>query len=442
MAGACPHAAIGGRKMPDHVIRIANLGKQYRIGRQSGRYATLRDTLARLLASPFGGASGASRPSDDHIWALRNVSFDVPRGAVVGIIGRNGAGKSTLLKILSRITEPTEGHVEIQGRIGSLLEVGTGFHAELTGRENVYLNGAILGLRAAEIERRFDEIVGFAEVEQFVDTPVKHYSSGMYLRLAFAVAAHLDPEILLVDEVLAVGDLEFQKKCIGKISDVARGGRTVLFVSHNMVTVQRLCSSALLLDRGQVVQLGPVDQVVDRYVSQSDGAAAGAAGFRPGSRGGTGWARVVDMRLLDEQGHAVGAVPCDADLLFEIDMELRDAVSSGASLRGLVLELSICSALGQPLLSLMNVDDSGVDLPAASSCRVQVRLRGPTFVPGRYSVNVFLGLPYLQHVDEVLDALRFDILPPRQPWRPYELHEARGVVCRKADWTRVELASV
>lgn len=424
--------------MSDVVIRIANLGKQYRIGRQPRTYGTLRDALARLLTPPFArDRREASPATDEWIWALRNVSIDVPRGAVVGIIGRNGAGKSTLLKVLSRITEPTEGHAEIQGRVGSLLEVGTGFHAELTGRENVYLNGAILGMRTAEIGRRFDEIVAFAEVEQFVDTPVKHYSSGMYLRLAFAVAAHLDPEILLVDEVLAVGDLEFQKKCIGKISDVARGGRTVLFVSHNMVTVQRLCSSAVLLERGQIAQLGPAGEVVARYVAQSDGSAA-PADFRPGSRSGTGWARVVGMRMLDEYGRAVGAVPCDADLRFEVDLALRDAVSSGASLRGLVLELGICSALGQPILSLMNVDDSGVELPAASSCRVQVRLPGPTFVPGRYSVNVFLGLPYLQHVDEVLDAVRFDILPPRKPWRPYELYESRGLVCRRAEWQHVE----
>ena len=193
----------------------------------------------------------------------------------------------------------------------------------------------------------------------------------------------------------------------------------------------------LLLERGQIAQLGPAGEVVARYVAQSDGSAA-PADFRPGSRSGTGWARVVGMRMLDEYGRAVGAVPCDADLRFEVDLALRDAVSSGASLRGLVLELGICSALGQPILSLMNVDDSGVDLPAASSCRVQVRLPGPTFVPGRYCVNVFLGLPYLQHVDEVLDAVRFDILPPRKPWRPYELYESRGLVCRRAEWQHVE----
>ena len=228
--------------MSDIVIRVDSLSKQYRIGGKQEGYRTLRDTLTETFVSPFrrarkllrGHAYGAAE-LDEIIWALRDISFEVKRGEVVGIIGRNGAGKTTLLKILSRITEPTEGYAEIHGRVGSLLEVGTGFHPELTGRENIYLNGAILGMKKAEIERKFDEIVDFAEIEKFIDTPVKHYSSGMYVRLAFAVAAHMEPEILLVDEVLAVGDAAFQKKCLGKMGEVAEGGRTVLFVSHNML---------------------------------------------------------------------------------------------------------------------------------------------------------------------------------------------------------------
>jgi lipopolysaccharide transport system ATP-binding protein len=420
--------------MSDVAIRIDNLGKRYNIGTSRAGYATLRDVLVHTVT----GRTHPHQPSTASvIWALRNVSCDVRHGEVVGIIGRNGAGKSTLLKILARITEPTEGGVQIQGRVGSLLEVGTGFHAELTGGENIYLNGAILGMKRVEIARCFDEIVAFAEVEQFVDTPVKHYSSGMYMRLAFSVAAHLDPEILLVDEVLAVGDAEFQKKCIGKISAVARDGRTVLFVSHNMVAVQRLCSRALLLEHGCLAALGPVSDIVGRYLGDGEPLAAPSA-FTPAGRSGTGWARVGGVRVLDEHGRAVGALPCDADLSFEVDLEVCRPASGGASLRGLVLELSICSALGQPLLSLMNVDDNGVDLPAASACRVRVRLPGPTFIPGRYTVNIFLGIPFIQHVDEVPDALRFDLLPPRRPWRPYELYESRGLVCRRADWQRVD----
>jgi lipopolysaccharide transport system ATP-binding protein len=236
--------------MSDVAIRVEGLGKQYRLGGPRERYDTLRDQI-RKWSSLRGLLRRATRAEHrPPFWALKDVSFEVEPGEVVGIIGRNGAGKSTLLKILSRITEPTEGAADIHGRVGSLLEVGTGFHPELTGRENVYLNGAILGMRRAEIGRKFDEIVAFAEVEKFIDTPVKHYSSGMYMRLAFAVAAHLEPEILIVDEVLAVGDAEFQKKCLGKMGDVAKSGRTVLFVSHNMQTIANLCQLCICLKDG------------------------------------------------------------------------------------------------------------------------------------------------------------------------------------------------
>ncbi len=255
--------------MSDLAIRAESLSKLYRIGAAQSRHTTLCDTLAAGFAAPFRrvaallrGRAPAPLPS---LWAIRDVSFEVARGEVMGVIGRNGAGKSTLLKILSRITEPTAGRAELHGRVGSLLEVGTGFHLELSGRENVYLNGAILGMRRAEIDAKFDEIVAFAEVERFIDTPVKHYSTGMHLRLAFAVAAHLEPEILLVDEVLAVGDAAFQKKCMGKMEDVASQGRTVLFVSHNLGSVRELCTTSLVLHEGMVHYRGPVVEGLARY---------------------------------------------------------------------------------------------------------------------------------------------------------------------------------
>jgi lipopolysaccharide transport system ATP-binding protein len=250
--------------MTDIAIKVQGLGKRYRIGKRES-YRTIREAVMSAIWAPARRLRRGDRDAET-FWALKDVGFEVERGQVVGIIGRNGAGKSTLLKILSRITEPTEGRVEITGRVGSLLEVGTGFHAELTGRENVYLNGAILGMKRAEIAKKFDEIVAFSEIEKFLDTPVKHYSSGMYMRLAFAVAAHLEPEILIVDEVLAVGDASFQKKCLGKMSDVAQHGRTVLFVSHNMNAVNSLCGRAVWLNEGRVRLDGPAAAVVSKYL--------------------------------------------------------------------------------------------------------------------------------------------------------------------------------
>ena len=260
-----------GTHMSDVVIDARGLGKRYRIGARPQRYRTLRDAMMEIgtrpldLFRPGRGSRPAPRAAGETIWALRGVSFAVRRGDVVGLIGRNGAGKSTLLKLLSRITEPTEGHAALHGRVGSLLEVGTGFHNELTGRENIYLNGSILGMKKREIDRKFDEIVSFAEVEKFIDTPVKHYSSGMYVRLAFAVAAHLEPEILLVDEVLAVGDAAFQRKCLGKIGEVAHAGRTVLFVSHNMGAVRSLCNQGILLDGGMIREAENLGACIESY---------------------------------------------------------------------------------------------------------------------------------------------------------------------------------
>ena len=257
--------------MSDVAIRCEGLSKRYRIGERE-RYQTLRGAITHAAAAPFrilrNGARADEGSTSSDLWALDDVSFEVRRGDIVGIIGRNGAGKSTLLKTLSRITKPTLGHAQIHGRVGSLLEVGTGFHSELTGRENIYLNAAILGMRRAEVDRKFDEIVAFAEVEKFIDTPVKRYSSGMYVRLAFAVAAHLETEILLIDEVLAVGDAEFQKKCLGKLGDFSRTGRTVLFVSHNMQAIQSLCSSAFLIDGGRLICRDTPQSAVARYLSK------------------------------------------------------------------------------------------------------------------------------------------------------------------------------
>src|SRR5271168_1359321 len=250
--------------MTETVIHVEGLGKRYRVGERE-RYLALRDVLTRAFTAPFRRAQ--ERRTRDYLWALRDVSFDVQQGEVVGLIGRNGAGKTTLLKILSRITRPTTGSAEIHGRVGSLLEVGTGFHPELTGRENVFLSGAVLGMRKGEIVRKFEEIVDFAGVERYIDTPLKHFSTGMQMRLAFAVAAHLEPEILFVDEVLAVGDIEFQKKCLGKMQEVSKSGRTIVFVSHQMNQIRRLCGRALWIDDGQIRESGPTASVIGKYES-------------------------------------------------------------------------------------------------------------------------------------------------------------------------------
>ncbi|OGO66105.1 MAG: hypothetical protein A2030_06795 [Chloroflexi bacterium RBG_19FT_COMBO_50_10] len=342
--------------MNDIAIRVENLGKRYRIGTAPERYKTLRDTLVAGLNAPIrrlrrGISTGHSASGSNMIWALRDISFEVPRGKVLGIVGRNGAGKSTLLKILSRVTEPTEGSAEIYGRVGSLLEVGTGFHPELTGRENIYLNGAILGMKRLEIERKFDEIVAFSEVEQFIDTPVKRFSSGMYLRLAFAVAAHLEPEILVVDEVLAVGDAEFQRKCMGKMSDVAQAGRTVLFVSHNMSAVLRLTEETLVLDKGRLVYRAPTPQAVDYYMAAgftgagehawtSDEIPAGAAPFTP-----------LVLRLRDNKGQVVDTLRSTEPISVEIEYRLDQPIT------GLRVGIYLLTMRGEYVFTSFDLDD-------------------------------------------------------------------------------------
>lgn len=311
-------------------IKVAGVGKSYRIAARQEKYRTLRDSVSRALATPYyrlrarfsgcGGPIGGSRHETFH--ALQDVSFQIAQGEVVGIVGRNGAGKSTLLKVLSRITEPDAGSVEYFGRVGSLLEVGTGFHPELTGRENVYLNGAILGMRRQEIDAKFDEIVDFAEMDRFIDTPVKHYSSGMQLRLAFAVAAHLEPEILLVDEVLAVGDARFQKKCLSKMEDVGQHGRTVLFVSHNMPAVTRLCKRCLLLESGRLVKDGPAHEVVSAYLHSDTGTTAEREWADADSAPGGEIARLRAVKVRDQDGLISEALdirqPVTIEMTFEV----------------------------------------------------------------------------------------------------------------------------
>lgn len=313
--------------MPDVVIRVDGLGKQYRIGKNE-RYKALRDTITDAFYAPFRIAKSkllrtkrSEEPFSDIIWALRGVSFEVKAGEVVGVIGRNGAGKSTLLRILSRITEPTAGRAEICGKVGSLLEVGTGFHPELTGRENIYLNGAILGMNRAEIQRKFDEIVAFSEVEKFIDTPVKHYSSGMQMRLAFSVAAHLEPEILLVDEVLAVGDASFQKKCLNKMQDVGQQGRTVLFVSHNMASITRLCQRTVLLNEGSVAADDLSHRVVSVYLKSGVGTAA-VREWGSSRAPGNDIVRLLAVRVRTEQGAIADSIDIRKPVGIEMEYEV------------------------------------------------------------------------------------------------------------------------
>jgi lipopolysaccharide transport system ATP-binding protein len=394
----------------DLAIRCEGIDKQYRIGQRES-YRALRDTVTDAVTAPFrrvraAWQGGAGRPSNgtSTIWALKDVSFEVRVGEVVGIIGRNGAGKSTLLKILSRITKPTRGWAEIQGRVGSLLEVGTGFHPELTGRENVYLNGAILGMKKAEIARKFDEIVAFAEVEQFIDTPVKRYSSGMYMRLAFAVAAHLDTEILLVDEVLAVGDAQFQKRCLGKMGDVATRGRTVLFVSHNMGSITRLCGNAIWIDRGVVRLQGKSSEVVSAYTGQGAlhvGERVWAAGEAPGDE----YACLRRVRICQPSG-----VPCTAiDITRSFHIEVETEVLR--PLREMAVCLKILSGTGDVVLHTTEVmsRQEGPRNPGhwLSSCEIPAY----SLNVGHYLVSLSADIPHYKVLFECDGALSWTVEP-------------------------------
>jgi lipopolysaccharide transport system ATP-binding protein len=340
--------------MSDIAIRVENLSKQYRIGLAQERPDTLRDVLVngfRRLRHIFGGNGDRHGDNPSYIWALKDISFNVKKGQVLGIIGRNGAGKSTLLKILSRVTNPTEGYGEIHGRVGSLLEVGTGFHSELSGRENIYLNGAILGMRRDEIDRKFDEIVAFSEVDKFIDTPVKRYSSGMYLRLAFAVAAHLEPEILVVDEVLAVGDAEFQRKCLGKMNDVAQEGRTVLFVSHNMSAILRLTHEAIVLDRGRIVMRAPTPEAVDYYLNLGLSKQGERQWLPEESDKSVEPFRPIALRILNTQGNIVDTVNAAEGFIIEMEYHLSEAIT------GLRVGLYMMTTRGEYVFTTFDTDD-------------------------------------------------------------------------------------
>jgi len=385
--------------MSDIAIRVENLGKRYRIGERRETHGTLRDTLMQALGAPLRAwRDRGNRKGKAEIWALQDVSFDVHRGDVLAVIGRNGAGKSTLLKILSRIARPTVGRAWIHGRVGSLLEVGTGFHPELTGRENIYLNGAILGMTKTEIDRKFDEIVAFAELEKFLDTPVKHYSSGMYMRLAFAVAAHLEPDILLVDEVLAVGDAAFQKKCLGKMGEVAKEGRTVLFVSHNMATIQRLCHSALLLDSGRMTACGTVSDVIQLYLKE------GATPVQRWERSLLPTSDIYFQRiyLTDDTGEMLDHVTTASQLRIVMEYVVQRRC------RNLQVSVDLLDSNGD-LIFASNPQDVGVDSPeqAGHYCAV-VCLPPQILLPKLYGIRTNLWVPWDGMLDTV-DSLRFSV---------------------------------
>ena len=368
-------------------IDVAGLGKEYHIGGPQKNHYRLTDQLVDIATAPFrrarrllrGQASGAAE-LDQAIWAIKDVSFQIKAGEVVGIIGRNGAGKSTLLKILSGITDPTDGYADIYGRVGSLLEVGTGFHPELTGRENVFLNGAILGMRKSEIERKFDEIVAFAEIDKFIDTPVKHYSSGMYVRLAFSVAAHLEPEILLIDEVLAVGDMAFQRKCLGKMDDVAQAGRTVIFVSHNMGLLQTLCQRGIFLQHGTVDTDGTITEAVDAYLQTLEEVRTHDLSKRT-DRKGVGHARLVNAEVttLGNGSSSILKTGHPAQFIFHVD----------AFVPGIACNFFIYDTIGQPITSFLSKVRGPEDtFDSKNDLKFVCELDELLLLPGRYRIDV------------------------------------------------------
>jgi lipopolysaccharide transport system ATP-binding protein len=422
--------------MSEIVIKVENLSKQYRIGAREG-YRTFRETLVDAVKAPLQGLGGlltrqsslVTRDSQT-IWALKDVSFEVKQGEVVGIIGPNGAGKSTLLKILSRITEPTEGRVELRGRVGSLLEVGTGFHPELTGHENIYLYGAILGMDRWEITRKFDEIVAFAELEKFIDTPVKKYSSGMYMRLAFAVAAHLEPEILLVDEVLAVGDAEFQKKCLGKMGEVSKEGRTVLFVSHNMAAVNRLCENAILLNAGMTQAIGMTEKVVDIYLHSGAGEESEYRCEDLGSAPGDEEIRLRAVRILDSDAIASSKLDIRKPFFVDIEYEILSAVTN------LRIGFRIVTADGTVVFTTSDTEatDSVVKARLPGKYVNRCEIPGNLLNEGRYSLlNVWADIPFVKMKFLIENILPFQIERTGGAGARYP-ERWTGVICPSLRW--------
>jgi lipopolysaccharide transport system ATP-binding protein len=409
-------------------IRVVDLSKRYQIGLRETTNGSFREMLVMLAKSPMRRLRHLSGSADDGwFWALRHVAFDVQQGEVMAVIGRNGAGKSTLLKILSRITEPTAGRIELRGRVASLLEVGTGFHPDLTGRENIFLNGAILGMRRAEIRRKFDAIVEFAEVARFIDTPVKHYSSGMYLRLAFSVAAHLDGEILVVDEVLAVGDVAFQQKCLGKLQDVSRGGRTVLFISHNMGAVSRLCSRAIVLDRGRPEFDGPAQEAVRWYLAHNldDAAASWDLDALPRSNQDIGG----EARLI----RASAAPSASGAFVFGEPMRFRVALTSKVPLADLACVLNIDDSSGTRVVSF-DSDESAGGFKSTGAGDYELELTVPPFGlrPDKYllSASLYSGGHYYDYL------VRFGVISvmPSDAQREHPLKSDRGPTFVPSTW--------
>jgi lipopolysaccharide transport system ATP-binding protein len=388
-------------------ISVEKVSKLYRLGASKARvYSTLRESILNTGSALWKRLRGAADPpsAEADLWALKDVSLEIQPGEVIGVIGRNGAGKSTFLKVLSRITEPTTGRVELRGRVGSLLEVGTGFHSELTGRENIYLNGAICGMGRREIARKFDDIVSFAEVDRFLDTPVKRYSSGMFVRLAFAVACHMEPEILLVDEVLAVGDQAFQKKCLGKMNEVSRSGRTVLFVSHNMATILNLCQKVATFAKGRLLHLGAPEESIRLYVSQH-GAAGGAIidlADHPGRR--LGCTPILGgLRLLDGEGNETTTFPCGAPLRIEVTVRGDSPVAEPH------LAIGFEDTFGVRLFTVATYLSGSV--PDVRTKRMLCRLDSLNLTPGRYGLTLNAGPLGSAWTDIIDQAAWFDITP-------------------------------
>lgn len=425
--------------MSDIAIRVENLSKLYRI-RERRRYRTLRDAIAETFATPFRGRSqvpvspsAIRHPPSETIWALKDVSLEIKHGEVVGIIGRNGAGKSTLLKILSRITEPTEGEARIYGRVGSLLEVGTGFHPELTGRENIYLNGAILGMKKAEINRKFDEIVAFAEIEKFLDTPVKHYSSGMHMRLAFSVAAHLEPEIVIVDEVLAVGDAEFQKKCLGKMGEVAKGGRTVLFVSHNMGAVDALCHRAMCIEHGSLVHEGQTATVIAAYLAYQ----------QEQSAYGRGWYSVDSDLLHNQQFENFKFTAIE---LYNHEQASLDAVTGEPLLIKIkytangqfvspVFWVSVKDVYGLEIVRFSTMPISGYPIQSLfPEGRIDLLMDALPLVGGHYYVDIAFARESIDFVVKLDSVVQFDVRAKDVYGSGVLLDRSRGLIAVNHHW--------
>jgi lipopolysaccharide transport system ATP-binding protein len=424
----------------DVVIRAESLGKKYLIGHEgeSERYVALRDVVAhnvqRLRRTAMDLVRGRPMVAGDELeefWALKDISFEIKRGEVTGVIGPNGAGKSTLLKILSRITEPSEGRVTIHGRVASLLEVGTGFHPELTGQENIFLNGAILGMSKKEIKAKFDEIVAFAEIEKFLDTPVKRYSSGMYVRLAFAIAAHLEPEILIVDEVLAVGDVQFQKKCLGKMQDVSQGGRTVLFVSHDMRKATALCGRGILLNCGKIKRDGQMATVADVYLTHRLNSGGFADLAKREDRSGSGEIQFQSIELLVD-GEQRRTFAFREPLSQKIRIKVKERI--GAAL----VQTSIVSSDGVQVCCFMNTDERCDWFADIGDYEFTVTIERLLLYPGTYSIELWVGDRNKCRIDFITEAISFTVYQGPNSDLERSLDQANGLVYQSAIWKHVK----